>query len=592
MMSTKPILNEFEKQVAGDYDSGANCLWIHSAGDHGPIEEALKDMAEGRKDTETGELIRDPVFHSCRFVTWDMAAGPSWVGGTSEADERKRAELKDPMKALTAIRSGAITGNALIIMRDLGELASGNQMNSLVIRRHIIEMCKSNFLSGDDNKPIIIVSDNPAPPEGLRDYVDVINYDFPGFQEMLSEVNFFQKSLQDGATKAGKDPSTVTGTEEIREAIATKLLGTSASEAQRIISYCATRASGYNDKIFPLLAQKKALALQKIDGLTYVPYADIPPIEEIGGFDVLKEFVREASMLYTRHAEEQNLEKPRGLVLIGAPGTGKTFVGQAAAKMMGLDLLMLDVGALFDKYVGGTEQKVRTVLRAVAAMPRCLLMVDEADKMFAGSHENQSSDSGVSSRLTSSWLSWLSNRKMVSGNVVFVLMTMNRITNVPPEMLRTGRVDRIFSTSLPDEEESIEIMKIHCDKRGLPSEKMLPAIQSLVKRATKHFAGADLEEVVVTARRKSYARIIKQWQDNGEKGDIPGGELLHPTQEDLVIAASEVRSLWDTDRASIEEIEKWCAENATPVTGKRIKGAQRGRRAKSVNLESGDAPLN
>lgn len=209
----------------------------------------------------------------------------------------------------------------------------------------------------------------------------------------------------------------------------------------------------------------------------------------------------------------------------------------------------------------------------------------EIDKALSNAHTNAATDSGVSSRMLSYFLNWLSERDMKaeSGNRTFVIVTMNRTAGLPPEMLRAGRFDRIFSTTMPDSEERNQHVAIQLERYGISSTYYGNAIKSVVN-SMDGYSGAEIEEVIIAARHNELAVKMDAWQLEGEAigAAKPSGEELWPTIEQLVAASDEITPLSVLDKEAIDEINKFCRDRTTPVTGHRTQGGASTRAAKRI----------
>lgn len=549
-----PTGQEFQQIIMDKLDSGVNVLWVNLMGDEGRCERFLRQAFE---DSE-------PAYEFC---TWDAVQGASWD-----------ASLKDPAAAISS--GAAITQRyAAIVFRDMHLLL--NSQANFQLRRAIAELCKNNKLvNNNQSHPFIILADNPTPHPDIRDYCDVIDYDLPTHDELVEDVfTHTQNSLRQQAER----PADAECTEELRDHIVEKLLGLSAEEAQRILNYSIMRAGGLNDSLFAVIAEEKAKSIAKINGLSFIPYDAIRDESTIAGFETCLDFVHKRKWSYTRHAQSQGIPRPRGISLVGPPGTGKTMVAMAIAKILGLDLLKLDIGSMYDSLVGSSERHIRQALGVVAAMPNCVLMVDEIDKALSHAHTNAATDSGVSSRILSYFLNWLSERDMTAadGNRTFVIVTMNRTAGLPPEMLRAGRFDRVFSTAIPDEEERIQHIHIQLQRYGIDVDHYGKSLTSLVK-STEGYSGAEIEEVVIAARHNALANAMTTWQEAGSQGEKPQGDQLWPNLEELLAAAAEVTPLSKLDKEAIDEITEFCRNRTTPVTGHRTSGNGAGRAAARI----------
>jgi len=580
-------------------ECGSGILWIYlPGGDEGYCERTIAQTVEG--DAEASPPII-PKLPDSKIYYWDAVHGATW----SEQFDPSTGELApaskklcDPLKALQAIANGdGLNKNCVTVMRDLHKFINNEAHYGL--RRCIAELAKANQLNNTMHvRPIIILADTPTPHSDIKDYCDVLDFSLPDYDEMERDVfAWIQRSLRE----TNPDTDVADCDDELKDKIIRGLLGTSSEEAQRIMSYATTVSKGLNASVLDIIAKEKANVIRKMEGLTYIPNEKIPLASHFAGFDSFLSWLTVRARAYTRHAQEVGQELPRGAVLIGPPGTGKTEIAKAAAKVLGLDLIIMDIAALFDKFVGGTEKKIRGAIQMVDAMPQCLLMVDEIDKVFAGSHENQAADSGVSSRMLSTFLSWLSGRDVRSkdANRTFVIVTMNRTAGIPPEFLRTGRFDCVFSTDLPDQEIREKIARIHLEKRGIDTAKYGKGLKTLAGSITDGFVPAEIEEVIRSARANAYSRAMDSYDQacaETEKANEPApasptAEDVAPSLDDLLEAAKILVPLSQLCGADLEEIRKFCRERTTPVHGRSQKTKQ-GRQSRRVQTTAKNVDIN
>lgn len=212
-------------------------------------------------------------------------------------------------------------------------------------------------------------------------------------------------------------------------------------------------------------------------------------LEHVGGFARLKTWIRQRQAVFQNPALAPNLPVPKGMMLLGVQGAGKSLVAKAVAGSWKLPLLRLDFGALYNKYIGETEKNLRLALDDAGRMSPCLLWIDEIEKGLSAGD----SDDGVSQRLLGTLLTWMSERDAP----VFIVATANDITKLPPELLRKGRFDELFFVDLPDPAIRETIFGIHLGKRGLP----LGGFQlDKLAQASDGFSGAEIEQVIVAAQ--------------------------------------------------------------------------------------------
>ncbi|MFW5967848.1 MAG: AAA family ATPase [Persicimonas sp.] len=260
-------------------------------------------------------------------------------------------------------------------------------------------------------------------------------------------------------------------------------------------------------------------------------------LSDVGGLDSLKQWLAERKKAFAPEAETYGLPAPKGLLLIGVQGCGKSLTAKAVGRHWGLPLLRLDLGVIFDGK-RSPDDALRQGIRTAEAIAPCVLWMDEIEKGFA--HDSE----GRSNRVLGSLLTWQQEKTAP----VFLVATANDVTALPPEMLRKGRFDEIFFVDLPDVHERREILEIHLSRRGRSfPEKVL---EQLAAR-TEHYSGAELEQIVVSAMYTAFA----------EDRDI--------TAEDLEYAAKETVPLYRTYEEHIKELREWARGRARPASHER-----------------------
>jgi SpoVK/Ycf46/Vps4 family AAA+-type ATPase len=227
--------------------------------------------------------------------------------------------------------------------------------------------------------------------------------------------------------------------------------------------------------------------------LNYEP--DTAPVADVGGLRNLKAWLGKRRAAFDGSAP--GLDAPKGVLLLGVQGCGKSLAARATAGIFGTPLLRLDCAALFDKYVGESERHLRESLETADLLQPCVLWVDEIEKVFAAGDN----DGGATRRVLGALLTWLAEKK----SRVFVVATANDIAALPPELIRKGRFDEIFFVDLPDLDTRIEILRIHAAKRGIALD---PATLSSLGRACESFAGAEIEQAIVATLYTAHAQHI------------------------------------------------------------------------------------
>ena len=320
------------------------------------------------------------------------------------------------------------------------------------------------------------------------------------------------------------------------DAMAANLRGLTEEAAERAISQTVVgRLALSTDCVTDVLDAKKAL-LKRSEMLEFVDSID--NMASVGGLDNLKHWLQQRRGSWDDQARQFGLDPPKGVIILGVQGCGKSLCARAVAGEWKLPLVKFDTAAVYDKFIGETEKRIQKVFRVAEGLAPCVLWIDELEKVFAGSGpDSASADAGVSSRLLASFLSWMQERKPA----VFVAATCNNVTVLPPELIRKGRFDELFFVDLPSAAERKQIFSIQLTKR-----KRNPADYDLdrVAEAAKGFSGAEIESAVQTALYAAFAR--KQ-------------EL---STEDLLTALSSTVPLSITRAEEIAELRAWAKERA------------------------------
>ena len=227
-------------------------------------------------------------------------------------------------------------------------------------------------------------------------------------------------------------------------------------------------------------------------GILELIEADTGTLNDVGGLTGLKQWLTVRQRAHEPKARAMGIEPPKGILLTGIPGTGKSYVAKTLARSWDLPLILLDPARLYSKYIGETEQRLHAALAAVDALAPAVLWIDEIEKGFA----TNSSDSGTSERLLGTFLRWMQDRK----TTVFIVATANDVSSLPPEFLRRGRFDEIFFVDLPTQEDRTSIFSLHLERRGHSSQQF---DLGTLATASENFSGAEIEAAVVGALYRS-----------------------------------------------------------------------------------------
>lgn len=295
------------------------------------------------------------------------------------------------------------------------------------------------------------------------------------------------------------------------------------------------------------IAQGKTEVVRQSEILELIAAEDI---SNVGGMQRLKDWVSQRANCYTQEAREFGIEPPKGLVLVGVPGAGKSLVAKSIASVLGVPLVRLDFGRVFSKYVGDSEQRVRSALAMAASMAPCVLFVDEIDKGLGGI--GQGGDSGIGMRVLGTYLTWLQELDQP----VFNMVTANRVAGLPPELLRRGRFDQVFSVTLPTDQERRDVLEIHLRRRGQDIANFSEAEILQYVAASAGYVPSEIESSVKDALVLAFS----------EGTELAMGHLIRATSELVPISRSAADQ--------INAITAWAAANAVPVNYPEVARAQ------------------
>jgi len=511
--------NEFRSTLTEYVRSGYQSLFIPTV-EEARLEGELQNISKG--------LDR-------AFVTWDAANGFS-------APEAARSQQKYrlPQEALRAIADpeGPFNGNVVFMFRDLPDY-----FNDPLTRRLVRGMCEGNKLVNQTwKRPLIISHPQDKIHDALKSCLTLVDFNLPT-EDMLKRIlDFVKASIE----RPNSDRNT-SFSDELGQDIVGVLRGLTSNEAENVLARCLVRHKGFTPDMLQTIKDEKAMIVKKSEILTYIPEGEMAGRDEIGGFDLLLNWLDRRRLAYGREARKENLDYPKGITLLGVPGTGKSYVAQAMGKLLGLPVYIMDVGAVFGHLVGESESRMRSALKLIQAQQGCVLLLDEADKAFGGAADS-SQDSGVTRRVFGQFLTWLAAKK----DRTFVVMTMNRTRGIPPEFLRAGRFDAVFYTTLPHPYEIEEIAKIHFTKRGVDPNALDvdKADWATLVGNMKGFVGSEVEEVVKESRYIAFERR----------------QTGIPNFDEIDEAIKGIRPISVLDKENVDAIAKFVKDRAKPVS--------------------------
>ncbi|MEZ8095522.1 AAA family ATPase [Photobacterium swingsii] len=332
-----------------------------------------------------------------------------------------------------------------------------------------------------ENATIIMSQPTPYLPIELEKDVQVLEMPLPGICEL-------RKLAEQAKQRFNIDERDFNPSNELLNSA----LGLSTSEAQLAFAKAACEKQRITDAEIPFIVEEKEQVIRKSGHLEY--FHPKATLDDIGGLDNLKAWLNRRRKAFSQNAKDFGLEDPRGVLLLGLPGTGKSLAAKAVANAWQLPLLRLDMGKIYGGIVGQSEDNMRQALQLAEALSPSILWVDEIEKGLSGMQSSGSTDGGTTARVLGSFLTWMQEKE----KPVFVVATANNISQLPPELLRKGRVDEIFFVDLPTISDREEIIRIHLRSRNRADDFDGQEIAALAK-ASKGFTGAELEEAIKEA---------------------------------------------------------------------------------------------
>jgi len=373
---------------------------------------------------------------------------------------------------------------------------------------------------------VVFISPALSIPPHLEKEIAVVDYPLPAPHDIAGILDDLVARVQNSSdVRIALDETT-------RESLVKAAQGLTADEATNVFAKALVLSPNLDALDIGVVLGEKKQIIRKSGMLEF--YEAQEHFSDIGGLEELKSWLAKRSAAFGASARDFGLPSPRGVLLLGVPGCGKSLTAKAIGAAWKLPLLRFDVGSVFGKYVGESEANLRRALRAAEAVAPCVLWIDEMEKAFAVS---RGEDGGTSLRIFGAFLSWLQDKRAP----VFVVGTANSVDQLPPELLRRGRLDEIFFVDLPAEPERRAIFEIHLRRRGRQSEKF-----DLEKLAAQSdgFSGAEIEQAVVAALYDAF----------DANRDVSSDDILHTLQTLVPLSrtmSEEISALrdWASTRA-------------------------------------------
>jgi SpoVK/Ycf46/Vps4 family AAA+-type ATPase len=446
---------------------------------------------------------------------WDFVDG--YQGNPNDAGFGRR----NPLQALELAEKLPETVPAIFILRDFHRF-----LDDVAIARKLRNLAR---LLKSQPKNIVILSPQVSIPDDLSEVLTIVEFPLPGQVEIKAELERLLASTGKSLEK------------KVLDDFVRSCQGLSMERIRRVLARAIATHGELQPDDVELILEEKRQTIRQTQILDFYPA--IEKISDIGGLDNLKDWLIRRGSAFSERARQYGLPHPRGLLLVGIQGTGKSLTAKAIAHHWHLPLLRLDVGRLFAGLVGESESRTRQMIQLAEALAPCVLWIDEIDKAFSGF--DGKGDSGTTSRVFGTFITWLSEKT----SSVFVVATANNIQSLPPEMLRRGRFDEIFFVGLPNQDERREIFAVHLSR--LRPHNLKSYDLDRLAYETPDFSGAEIEQILIEAMHIGFS----------QNRDF--------TTEDVLEAASQLVPLARTAREQIEFLQEWAASGKARLASRR-----------------------
>lgn len=427
------------------------------------VERCLREIAAARNK---------------KLFVWTITQGVVKSGTDMQQGKAGSGNTSDPLAALDSVIHQVEP--AIYMFKDFHRFTEDERCNLSVIRR----LRDVAHHLRDTYKTIVITSPMMRIAPELTKDITLIDFGLPGPED-------FSKLLDRVIEDVKENPKVkIDLTAEARERVVNAARGLTLKEAENVFAKTLVTDGRLSGDDVNIVFSEKQQVIKKSGLLEY--YESQEKFSDVAGLENLKDWLRKRSIAFTDKAQRFGLPAPRGVLLLGVQGCGKSLCAKAVSGLWGLPLLRFDIGRMFSSLVGSSEENIRRAIQVAESVAPVILWVDEIDKALAGAANSASSDGGTASRVFGTLLTWLSEKT----SPVFVIATANNISNLPPELLRKGRLDEIFFVDLPALAERCEVFRIHLEKRG---RKAADFDLDELARVSEGFNGAEIEEAVISA---------------------------------------------------------------------------------------------
>ncbi|WP_158606948.1 AAA family ATPase [Paenibacillus ginsengarvi] len=482
--------------------------------EEGRALETIKFVAEN------SELIKTKR----QVFTWSL------LHADGKYDRCTDSPAKDLLSFLSHIEQSTVP--SVFVIMDIHYFFTDNSVVHELVRG--LKMIQPYVKRAKEPINIIFLSATAVFPRELEKEVSVIDFPLPSRNEIEQVLDsMIEANEQMAGIQIDLDA-------DDKERLVQAALGLTLGEAENAYALAMVKDGRLSKDDVDIVLEEKRQIIKRSNLLEYIG-AGIQ-LDEVGGLDQLKSWLGKRNGSWSEQAVQYGLTAPKGVLLTGVPGCGKSLVAKAVSSLWKLPLLRLDVGKLFGMWIGTSEANIRSAIQTAEAIAPCVLWIDEIEKGFRG--VNSSGDSGAASRVFGTFLTWMQEKT----KMVFVIATANDISNLPPEMMRKGRFDEIFFVDLPNREERKQIVRLHLHKRL--KRQVEPSIVQEIVEQTEGFSGAELEQVIVSGFFEAFAerRVV--------------------VLDDILLAIRSTVPLSVTQAERIQQLRSWAEMRAIPATSK------------------------
>ena len=437
------------------------------------------------------------------IYSWDF------IDGYTNNPNNQGFAKRNPLQALELVERLNPETPALFILKDFNRFLTDISVSRKL--RNISRLLKLQ------PKTIIIIGSDLTIPRELQELITVLQFQLPSENEITQELTRLLKSL-DIKIEA-----------QLFENLSRACQGLSLERIRRVLSKIIAAYKTIDNNSIAILLNEKKQIIGQTDILEYCSVNE--KIANLGGLNNLKDWLKKRKTAFSLEASNYGLPTPRGLLLIGIQGTGKSLTAKAIANDWQLPLLKLDVGKLFGGIVGESEARLRQMINLTETIAPCILWIDEIDKAFTNTESK--GDSGTSNRILATFISWLSEKT----KPVFVISTANNIDLLPLEIIRKGRFDEIFFLDLPKLEERKEIFKIHLQE--FRPDNWQSFNYSKLAQLSDSFSGAEIRQSIIEAMYHAFY----------EKREF--------TTDDICLALKELIPLANLENSQMLKLQNW-----------------------------------